>query len=137
MAFRISTAFVIYAFITQLTLTIAAPAHSFYIRHEGHDDDKSSSSSNADIKKQNGLDAQKLNSQFATLKSTDSCQAGSMACVNNSFAQCVDGKWALSPCPSGLQCFALPLVNKQGTSLVCDTKEDALARITSSGATGG
>src|SRR6266576_178910 len=63
--------------------------------------------------------------------------AGSIACVKGAFAQCVGGNWALTQCTSGLSCFALPLVNSPGTSIACDTKEDALARISASGASGG
>ncbi|KAM6492599.1 hypothetical protein JOM56_012323, partial [Amanita muscaria] len=90
-----------------------------------------------DFQKQNGLDAQKLNAQFASLSTSDPCQAGSMACVNSSFAQCISGKWTLTPCPSGLQCYALPLVKSPGTSLACDTQKDASARIAASGVSGG
>jgi len=60
-----------------------------------------------------------------------------MACVTSQFAQCVDGKWALTPCAAGLKCYALPLVNKAGTSLVCDTQDDALARFAAAGVSGG
>ncbi|KIK08157.1 hypothetical protein K443DRAFT_672638 [Laccaria amethystina LaAM-08-1] len=90
-----------------------------------------------DFLKQNGLDAQKLNSQFASMKPTDSCQDGQMACVTSAFAQCVGGKWSLSTCSSGLACYALPLVNKPGTSLVCDTPMDAAARFAATGVDGG
>lgn len=79
--------------------------------------------------KQNGLDAQKQNAQFATMKSSDSCQTGSTACVQGGFAECLDGKWIIQPCDHNLYCFALPLVNSQGVSLTCDTVEDAAARI--------
>jgi len=58
------------------------------VRHEGHDDGNPSpsvagstpSSTGAaagtpgDFRKQNGLDAQKLNAQFKTSKATDGCQ---------------------------------------------------------------
>lgn len=43
----------------------------------------------------------------------------------------------MTQCTSSLSCFALPLVNSPGTSIACDTKEDALARISASGASGG
>ncbi|KAI0701970.1 hypothetical protein BC835DRAFT_1264342, partial [Cytidiella melzeri] len=85
------------------------------------------------FQQQNGLDAQKLNAQFATLKSTDACTEGQQACVENSFAQCVSGAWALSQCAGGTVCVALPLVNKAGTSLTCDTQADAIARMQAAG----
>ncbi|KDR68429.1 hypothetical protein GALMADRAFT_78714, partial [Galerina marginata CBS 339.88] len=97
----------------------------------------SATSSVPDFVKQNGLDAQKLNTQFASMKATDSCQTGQMACITGQFAQCVDSKFVLSPCPADLTCFALPLVNKNGTSLVCDKQDDALQRFEASGVTGG
>ena len=60
-----------------------------------------------------------------------------MACITSQFAQCVEGKWALTPCAEDLKCFALPLVNKAGTSIVCDTQDDALARFAATGVSGG
>ena len=39
-------------------------------------------------------------------------------------------------CAGGTQCFALPLVNKAGTSLACTTQPDAASRIQATGATG-
>ncbi|KAF9456327.1 hypothetical protein BDZ94DRAFT_1135610, partial [Collybia nuda] len=86
---------------------------------------------------QNALDAQKLNAKFATLKATDSCKDGEMGCVNSSFAQCVSGKWVLTPCAAGNSCFALPLVNKVGTSLSCDSPTDAASRFDNAGVSGG
>ena len=62
---------------------------------------------------------------------------GSIACVNGAFAQCVGEKWTLTPCSTGLSCFALPLVNSNGTSIACDTEQDAVSRISTSGASGG
>lgn len=106
----------------------------------------------------NGQAAQKLNAQFATLTAGSSCNgmylcsstntirhltplfsytAGENACVNGQFAQCVGGKFVLSPCASTLQCYALPLLLKTGTSVTCDTEADAETRIANSGATGG
>ncbi|KAG6896356.1 hypothetical protein C0992_008818 [Termitomyces sp. T32_za158] len=51
-----------------------------------------------------------------------------IACINSAFAECVQGKWVLTKCPNGLQCFALPLVNDPGTTLVCDSNNDAASR---------
>ncbi|KAH9019133.1 hypothetical protein EDB85DRAFT_584607 [Lactarius pseudohatsudake] len=86
---------------------------------------------------QNGLDAQALNRKFGGLPASSPCTAGETACVNGQLAQCVGDKFALSSCASSLQCVALPLVNKAGTSVTCDTPEDAAARISATGATGG
>lgn len=110
----------------------------------------------ASFTKQNGLDAQKLNAKFQTLSASSSCTSGQNACVNGQFAQCVNGKFALTACAGGLTCFALPLVNSAGTrfvqlhavifdvvltrfttSITCDTQADAVARIANTGATGG
>lgn len=86
---------------------------------------------------QNGKDAQKLNKSFQSLTASSSCTDGQQACVGNGFAQCVGGKFQVTTCSGGLQCFALPLVNKAGTSIACDTESDAAARIAATGATGG
>lgn len=63
--------------------------------------------------------------------------AGENACVGGQFAQCVNGKFVKVGCAGGLKCFALPLVNKPGTSITCDTEADAKARIAGTGAKGG
>jgi len=86
---------------------------------------------------QNGKDAQALNAKFQGLSASSSCTTGEQACVKGQLAQCVGGKFALSSCSATLQCVALPLVNKAGTSVTCDTQADAEARIATTGATGG
>jgi hypothetical protein len=94
--------------------------------------------STGDFHLQNGRDAQSLNLKFSTLDATSPCEAGENACIGGDFAQCVDGKFSVVSCGSGdTQCFALPLVNKAGTSITCDTQEDAQSRISATGATGG
>lgn len=93
--------------------------------------------STADFHLQNGLDAQKLNAQFKSLTATSSCTEGQQACVGGSFAQCVSGSFVLTPCAAGTVCAALPLVNKPGTSIACDTTGDVADRIAATGATGG
>jgi len=85
----------------------------------------------------NGQNAQQLNSQFAQLDASSSCQEGENACVNGQFAQCVSGAFVLQQCAASTQCFALPLVNSAGTSITCTTQSDALSRIAATGATGG
>jgi hypothetical protein len=49
----------------------------------------------------------------------------------------VGGQFIKTPCAPGTQCFALPLVNKPGTSLACTTQKEAADRIAATGATGG
>ena len=78
---------------------VLAPVRSaptFQARHEGHDDTVSASSSAAtpaatsgpadapNFVKQNGLDAQKLNAQFAAAKVGDSCQGVFILLLTNS-----------------------------------------------------
>jgi hypothetical protein len=67
---------------------------------------------------QNGKDAQAQNAQFQSLTANSPCTDGQQACVQNQFAQCAGGKFELTPCSGGTQCFALPLVNKPGTRYV-------------------
>jgi hypothetical protein len=64
---------------------------------------------------QNGKDAQALNVKFQSLTASSPCTSGESACVNGQFAQCVGGKFQLTPCAASEQCVALPLVNKPGT----------------------
>jgi len=85
----------------------------------------------------NGKDAQALNVKFQSLTAGSPCTDGEQACVGGGFAQCVGGKFSITPCSGGTQCFALPLVNKPGTSVTCDTAGDAAARIAATGNTGG
>lgn len=94
------------------------------------------SASSSSFTLQNGLDAQALNAQFATLTAASPCQDGAQACVGGAFAQCVGGKFVTTSCAGGAQCFALPLVNKAGTSITCSTEADAAQRIAATGATG-
>ncbi|THH13864.1 hypothetical protein EW146_g6402 [Bondarzewia mesenterica] len=86
---------------------------------------------------QNGQDAQALNAQFQELSTNSPCTDGDNACVNGGFAQCIGGTFSVTQCASGLQCFALPLVNSPGTSITCDTEADATNRIAATGAAGG
>ncbi|CAG8597694.1 8915_t:CDS:2 [Paraglomus occultum] len=78
---------------------------------------------------QNGVDAQNLNDKFSKLTPNSPCTAGENACVNKGFAQCVGNTFQITQCAGGTQCFALPLVNKPGTSITCTTPSDAQTRI--------
>ncbi|KAJ3527448.1 hypothetical protein NM688_g8125 [Phlebia brevispora] len=92
--------------------------------------------SRASFTLQNGIDAQQLNAQFASLTASSPCTPGQNACVGGQFAQCVNGQFISTPCAGGLTCVALPLVNSPGTSITCDTEADAATRIAATGATG-
>jgi hypothetical protein len=83
----------------------------------------------------NGQAAIALNDQFKTLTADSPCTAGEDACVGDSFAQCVGGKFVIQACAPGTICAALPLVNSPGTSITCTTSADLAARIAATGAT--
>ncbi|KAL7284002.1 hypothetical protein ACG7TL_001275 [Trametes sanguinea] len=91
----------------------------------------------ADTFLQNGKDAQVLNAEFAKLNASDSCDAGEVACLGASVAQCVNGTWKAEACPKSLFCFALPSVREEGTVISCTSNTTALSVISASGATGG
>ncbi|KAI0699627.1 hypothetical protein C8T65DRAFT_659253 [Cerioporus squamosus] len=93
--------------------------------------------SSSNFQLQNALDAQKLNAQFATLTADSTCSEGDQACIDSGFAMCVGGKFVNMGCAATTKCFALPLVNKEGTSIACTTEDDAASRIAAPGATGG
>jgi hypothetical protein len=99
--------------------------------------DTPDASSTGDFHLQNGQDAQKLNAKFAGLTPASTCTAGEDACIGGQFAQCVGTSFVSTPCGAGTECFALPLVNKPGTSVTCTTQSDAVTRIAATGATGG
>lgn len=96
-----------------------------------------SASSSGSFQLQNGQAAQGLNAKFATLTANATCNEGDQACINGGFAQCVSGSFVVQQCATGTTCFALPLVNKAGTSLACTTESDAQSRIQATGAQGG
>ncbi|KAF9226365.1 hypothetical protein BS17DRAFT_749765 [Gyrodon lividus] len=120
------------AFFCAITLALSTLTSSAPTLHP-----RASSTTTGFSQEQNGLDAQKLNAQFATLTANSTCTDGDQACVSGSFSQCVGSTWELQACASGLSCFALPLVAKAGTSLACDTLNDAEARFTAAGVSGG
>ncbi|KAA1100203.1 hypothetical protein PGT21_033437 [Puccinia graminis f. sp. tritici] len=86
---------------------------------------------------ENGQEAQKLNAKFSDMNANSPCKTGDSACIAGGFSQCVGGKFVGGPCAQGSKCFAMPLLLKKGTSLGCDTEEDATSRIKNTGATGG
>jgi hypothetical protein len=83
------------------------------------------------IQRQNGLDAQRLDSQKFTNRAGDSCTA--VTCAGNDLGQCVGGRIVTTPCGSGLICAVLPLVNAPGTSVTCTTEEDRNRRFAAAG----
>ncbi|KZT40831.1 hypothetical protein SISSUDRAFT_1059885 [Sistotremastrum suecicum HHB10207 ss-3] len=91
----------------------------------------------AEFSLSNGQAAQALNAKFATLAAGSPCDAGENACIDGQFSQCVNGVFVSTGCAGGLSCVALPLVNSAGTSITCDTIDDATTRIANTGATGG
>ncbi|CAG8641874.1 17727_t:CDS:2 [Cetraspora pellucida] len=82
------------------------------------------------FQKQNAIDAENLQKKFDSFTTKTPCNVGDQACINNQFAQCTaTNNWTLQKCNGGLTCCALPLRNKPGTSIACDTKQDQTARI--------
>ncbi|RIA85176.1 hypothetical protein C1645_727838 [Glomus cerebriforme] len=87
-------------------------------------------SAQGNFRSANADQAEKLTNDFAKLTPNSPCTDGQQACVNDQFAQCVGGKFQLNSCGGGdLKCVVLPLVNKPGTSITCDTEADRLARL--------
>ncbi|PIL25496.1 hypothetical protein GSI_13386 [Ganoderma sinense ZZ0214-1] len=94
-------------------------------------------SKRADFTLKNGEDAIALNDKFKTLTPTSACTNGDVACVNDKFAECANGKFAITACAGGLICAALPLDNSAGTTVTCTTAADRDARIAATGAKAG
>jgi len=86
---------------------------------------------------ENGRQAQNLNSEFENLLVNDSCNTGETACINNSFAACIDGMWQAHACPSSKTCFALPQVRTNGTFVACTSQRNAASIFAATGAPGG
>ncbi|KAF8632871.1 hypothetical protein AX17_004719 [Amanita inopinata Kibby_2008] len=88
---------------------------------------------------QNGLDAQKLNAQFKTLKATDPCKEGQEACISHAIARCANGSWDTTSgrCSKSQNCFALPSVTSNGTTITCTSHKSALSLFEAVGVTGG
>ncbi|CAG8489633.1 10070_t:CDS:2 [Cetraspora pellucida] len=80
------------------------------------------------VQQKNAEEANKLNEYYKTLDTDSDCDNGEVACIGKDAAKCDHGKYVIIPCATTLQCFALPLVNKPGTSTTCDTVADKEAR---------
>lgn len=73
--------------------------------------------------------AKKLNKDFKKLNTNSPCKESEQACINDQFAQCVNKKFQLFPCNNGLICVVLPLINKSGVTITCDTNYDSNNRL--------
>jgi len=51
--------------------------------------------------------------------SSMSCSAGAIDCINGQFAQCVEGTYVLTSCPSGTTCKRIPL-DQNDVVVTCD-----------------
>ena len=51
--------------------------------------------------------------------SSSSCTFGTVDCLNGQFAQCVDGAYVLTSCPSGTTCKKIP-VGDNNVVVTCD-----------------
>jgi len=81
------------------------------------------------FRSKNADEAEKLTKDFKKLSINSNCKYNEQACINDQFAQCVNRKFQLFPCNSGLICVVLPLVNKPGTSITCGTESDRKMRV--------
>jgi hypothetical protein len=82
---------------------------------------------------QNGLAAQALNDQYATLTTNSSCSDGDIACIDGQFATCYESKYLTWSCASGWTCAAIPNEWSEGTSTTCDTDDDISWRFSQAG----
>lgn len=81
-----------------------------------------------------------FNSVWATMDANSPCDANNkneaVACINGQYAQCSNGKYALTACPLGQQCFALPLSKDfKGVTVQCASLQDASQRLGQKSAT--
>ena len=71
-----------------------------------------------------------FNSVWATMDAESPCDANdknqAVACVSGQYAQCSGGKYIMTACPQGQQCFALPLSKDfRGVTVQCASLQDA------------
>lgn len=89
----------------------------------------------------NALQAQQLNAQFQSSNSTltGPCTNGATTCAQNAIATCVNGQFDSSngTCSTTQQCFALPSVTTNGTTIACTSEKSAQSLINAAGASGG
>jgi hypothetical protein len=88
----------------------------------------------------NAQQAQQLNAQFRSANgtTTGTCNNGDTTCVQGAIASCINGQFDTSKgrCPATEQCFALPSVNSNGTTIACTSEKSARSLINAAGATG-
>ena len=90
------------------------------------------------IQIQNGQDALRLDSQKFNNVQGNSCAINGDLCVGDKVGQCVNGKIIVTAdCGASLKCQVLPLVNKRGTTVTCDSDADKLARFEQAGVKNG
>lgn len=72
-----------------------------------------------DFQLNNGVEAQQQNAQFASLTPDSPCSNGENACVDGSFATCINSAFVLIPCAGGQTCMAIPNLSSPGTTIAC------------------
>ncbi|KAJ3275797.1 hypothetical protein HDV01_007264 [Terramyces sp. JEL0728] len=83
---------------------------------------------------QNGKDAAALDAAKFNNKEGDACTGTGNFCIGDKVGICQGGKFTVTAaCGATLSCQVLPLVNKAGTSVTCDTDADKLARFAAAG----
>ncbi|KAI0251935.1 hypothetical protein BJV78DRAFT_1207869 [Lactifluus subvellereus] len=82
----------------------------------------------------NGQQAQILNCEFQRLQTSDPCNTGETACIQNALAFCVNNAWQTQLCPSSKTCFALPQIRANGTFVACTSQNNAASIIAAAGA---
>ncbi|KAJ3308801.1 hypothetical protein HDV04_000788 [Boothiomyces sp. JEL0838] len=83
---------------------------------------------------QNGKDAAALDAAKFNNKEGGACTGTGNFCIGDKVGICQNGKFTVTAtCGATLSCQVLPLVNKAGTSVTCDTEADKLARFAAAG----
>ncbi|KAH9974051.1 hypothetical protein BGW80DRAFT_1445075 [Lactifluus volemus] len=84
----------------------------------------------------NAQQAEILNCEFQSLQTSDPCNTGETACIQNAFATCVNNAWQTQSCSQSKMCFALPQVRANGTFVACTSQNNAASIIAASGGIG-
>ena len=87
-----------------------------------------------EIQRLNGQDAFQLDSKKFSNVVGSQCSTPGDLCVGDKVGQCVNSKIIVTTsCNPPLKCQVLPLVNKRGVTVTCDTEEDKQARFQQAG----
>ena len=87
-----------------------------------------------EIQRLNGQDAFQLDSKKFSNLEGGQCSTPGDLCVGDKVGQCVNSKIIVTTsCNPPLKCQVLPLVNKRGVTVTCDTEEDKQARFQQAG----